>query len=1163
MKKNLYTNIKSLKLIQVNTKSLWMFTLIGFLCLNPIVLFSQSATWNGGGVDNNWTTADNWGGTAPVATNSLIFEGSTRLTPSNNFAAATNFAGITFNSGSSAFTLSGNSISLGADVTNNSSNLQTISIAMALTANRTFNTASGDITVEGVISGSGYALIKSGSNTLTLTESNTYNGGTSINEGTIGFSSSGNLSSGTITMSNGTTLMGTGGGSAVTFSNSFSLTSGTVTIPVLGGSSGKDVTLSGSISGSGGIIATSSGGGRWLMLNGAKTFSGGVTMSGSSGGVPTIRINNSTSLGSGTLTSTITSTDFARGLLQPLADLSSGSGVTNGIIISGSSARLSVSANGSGNLQLSGIISGSGYLVKVGTATLTLSGTNTFSGGVKINDGTLSVATIGNGGVAGNLGQAANAAANLVLDEATLSYTGATASTDRNFTLAASTTSTINISTNTLTISGASTSTSGALTKTGSGTLTLTGGNLYTGLTTVSAGTLQLNKTGGTTIPITNNMTIDGGTLKVSSDQTLANLTLSSGTLVVDAGVTLIITGTYTDGTASIDNLGTIILQGGSSQTFPGSSTTIDNGTSGEMTNLTINNSNGVSLDKSFTIAGALILSSGKLAIGESNTLTLNGTFSGSASNSLTGSATSSLIIGAAVGTVYFDNSSSTTQTLQYLTIGTGSTTSMTLGSALNIAPAGNITFNASGTKSLTINGQTLTLQSDASGTASVGNTNSTTITGNISAERYISVVATAKNHHISSPISNGTVSSILGSASYGNYNAYEFDISSQSFVRVFSANAMTPAKGYVTGYDHTSSTPLTNSFTGNMNTGTVSPTISSTNNQWNLIGNPYPCAIDLTNATNGFLRSSNNPNINGTAYFWIDDATGGSGYSTADYGTINSAGSTGSANSQTPTAYLGSGQGFFVQSNSSGSSVSFTEAMKVSGNNTQFFIPDPVTYPKFTLSVTDSKNNYNEILIAFIDDATEGFDSDYDGRKLKGNTELAFYSLMKDDLNGYSIQSFSSFINNRIIQLGLDANVGGNYIIKLNETENFGAQKIYLKDRLLNITVNLNDVKEYTFTSPKGSIKSRFEIQFTGTTGISESDNIEISIFPSSNSINIINPFYSESQVQIFDMLGKSVYSSKLNTGFQSINPGVISGYYLVKIQSDMIQHTEKVFLK
>ncbi len=193
MKKNLYTNIKSLKLIQVNTKSLWMFTLIGFLCLNPIVLFSQSATWNGGGVDNNWTTADNWGGTAPVATNSLIFEGSTRLTPSNNFAAATNFAGITFNSGSSAFTLSGNSISLGGDVTNNSSNLQTISIAMALTANRTFNTASEDITVEGVISGSGYALIKSGSNTLTLTESNTYNGGTSINGGTIGFSSSGNL----------------------------------------------------------------------------------------------------------------------------------------------------------------------------------------------------------------------------------------------------------------------------------------------------------------------------------------------------------------------------------------------------------------------------------------------------------------------------------------------------------------------------------------------------------------------------------------------------------------------------------------------------------------------------------------------------------------------------------------------------------------------------------------------------------------------------------------------------------------------------------------------------------------------------------------------------------------------------------------------------------
>jgi hypothetical protein len=38
-------------------------------------------TWNGGGADNNWTTAANWGGTAPVADDLLVFSGATR--PSN------------------------------------------------------------------------------------------------------------------------------------------------------------------------------------------------------------------------------------------------------------------------------------------------------------------------------------------------------------------------------------------------------------------------------------------------------------------------------------------------------------------------------------------------------------------------------------------------------------------------------------------------------------------------------------------------------------------------------------------------------------------------------------------------------------------------------------------------------------------------------------------------------------------------------------------------------------------------------------------------------------------------------------------------------------------------------------------------------------------------
>lgn len=154
--------------------------------------------------------------------------------------------------------------------------------------------------------------------------------------------------------------------------------------------------------------------------------------------------------------------------------------------------------NGAASTSFAGtIIDGTGGgtlgLTKSGSGTQTLNGTNTFTGVTTLRGGKLSVATIGNGGVTGNLGAATAAAGNLVFDGGTLQYTGATASTNRNFTINAGKTAIVEISTNNLTISGASAATDGALTKTGNGTLTLTGINGHTGATTISSGTLALS----------------------------------------------------------------------------------------------------------------------------------------------------------------------------------------------------------------------------------------------------------------------------------------------------------------------------------------------------------------------------------------------------------------------------------------------------------------------------------------------------------------------------------------------------------------------------------------------------------------------------------------------------------------------------------------------
>jgi autotransporter-associated beta strand protein len=160
-------------------------------------------TWDGGfGGSDGWSKKKNWNNQNLAGGDDLFFGGTTRLTNTNDTAATTNYVGITFNSGAGAFTLGGNSITLGGNVTNNSANLQTIDLAMILSATRTFNTASGNLAIGGVISGATFGITKTGSgNTLTLTGASTYSGTTTITAGTLQLGNGTTGNDGTITNS--------------------------------------------------------------------------------------------------------------------------------------------------------------------------------------------------------------------------------------------------------------------------------------------------------------------------------------------------------------------------------------------------------------------------------------------------------------------------------------------------------------------------------------------------------------------------------------------------------------------------------------------------------------------------------------------------------------------------------------------------------------------------------------------------------------------------------------------------------------------------------------------------------------------------------------------------------------------------------------------------
>jgi autotransporter-associated beta strand protein len=322
-----------------------------------------------------------------------------------------------------------------------------------------------------------------------------------------------------------------------------------------------------------------------------------------------------------------------------------------------------------------------------------------------IDNGVLSVGTIGNGGVAGNLGQATATATNLVFDGGTLQYTGANATSNRAFTINAGKTATID-TTNDISFAGATgTTTTGALTKTGGGTLTLTGASTHTGATTVSAGTLAL----------TNNSALQSSALNTSG---AGSVTLGTGITTPTLGgltgstnLSSVITGNYSLVTALTLNPGV-----GQTHTYSGN---ITDGATG-MT-LTKTGAGTQVLAGTNTHTGRTTISAGTLALSGGNDRLAT---------------TGAITIGAS-GTLDLDGNTQTTTGAVTFTSGAtlkgGTLTSNNTAIAGNNAITGTLNLGASGAfvtnqRLLLANGGTgsLTIGTGSTGSITFGGDNST-----------------------------------------------------------------------------------------------------------------------------------------------------------------------------------------------------------------------------------------------------------------------------------------------------------------------------------------------------------------------------------------------------------------------------------------------------
>ena len=166
-------------------------------------------SWTGFGLDNNWSTANNWNlNIVPASYSPISFGSSPRLAPFNNLTADIPYSSIDFNPSAGVYTISGNSFMLySGGISNNSTNSQRIinNIAISGTNGIPIACNTANITLSGIITGAN-SLIKTGPATLELIRSNTYTGGTTISAGTVKIGNASPFGSGALILSGGGTL---------------------------------------------------------------------------------------------------------------------------------------------------------------------------------------------------------------------------------------------------------------------------------------------------------------------------------------------------------------------------------------------------------------------------------------------------------------------------------------------------------------------------------------------------------------------------------------------------------------------------------------------------------------------------------------------------------------------------------------------------------------------------------------------------------------------------------------------------------------------------------------------------------------------------------------------------------------------------------------------
>jgi hypothetical protein len=484
-------------------------------------------------------------------------------------------------------------------------------------------------------------------------------------------------------------------------------------------------------------------------------------------------------------------------------------------------------------------------------------------------------------------------------------------------------------------------------------------------------------------------------------------------------------------------------------------------------------------------------------------------------------------------------------------------------------------------TRGTVLNGQRLTLRSDADSTAlvSVGNG---TVVGAATVQRYISATTNPGlgYRHFSAPVTNSTVAD-LATASFSPvvnpaYNSSATPGLVTPFPTVFgyteARQATSPATSYSV-FDRGWQTPTSTAdalqsgkgytvnlaggqmvdFVGTLGNGNVAIPLTrgtTTDAGWNLVGNPYPSTLNWDNVT---IPTG----MDAAVYVY---------QSASQYGGSYSSYTNGLATGNSRTATIGMGQGFFVRVSpgTTNTTLTLTNAARSTDSGAgSTFQRGNDTRPRVRLALESAGSTLTDAAYVYFEaGATTGIDSRYDAVKLANPTGLSLSAVAAGTelaINGLPLASTAT-----TVPLTVTVPQAGTYTLRADELLNLTNGPVYLLDALTGQQVNLLVQSSYSFSAAgAANIAGRFSLGFPAAGPLATQPGLSaasVSVYPNPahTSFTVLVPAVpgaKQVQMSLFNSLGQRVREQTVTLGTTGAQATVevkdlAAGIYTLRLQ-------------